>query len=120
MTIATITAPDFSAPHGWYLNIDATLGLLKDPALAIRFAIDHVEGYMVRHFLEDWQADRDAGETARVRDWLEEMKEAILYGQQVAEREQAAIEAVRNEPDYSDLRAFNRALAAERRQRAAR
>lgn len=109
--------PTFSAPFAWHERLDVTLEFLQDPAFAIRFALDHVEDAgMFRVFLEEWQEDHEAGETSRVRYLLKGMKEAIEYGQMVEEAEQPAATAT-SEPDYSDMRAFNRSLAAQRRER---
>lgn len=108
-------APTLAAPFEWHENLAVTLEKLQDPAFAIRFALDHVDPGMVRDFMEDWQDDHDAGETARVAHWLGMLEESIRYGQ-MAEAEEVL---VADEPDYSDMRAFNRTLAAERRERKA-
>ncbi len=70
-------APTFSAPFAWHERLDLTLAFLKDPAFAIRFALGHVDPGMVRDFMEDWQADHDAGETRRTLHWLEGMREDL-------------------------------------------
>lgn len=103
-------APTLSAPFEWHENLAVTLEFLQDPAFAIRFALDHVEdAAMMRDFLEDWQEDHDAGHTMRRAHWLKMLRESLQYGQAVED----------SEPDYSDMRAFNRTLAAARRERKA-
>lgn len=74
--------PTFSAPFAWHERLDVTLEFLKDPAFAIRFALDHVDPGMVRDFMEDWRDDKDAGETTRTLHWLEGMREDLNCGRQ--------------------------------------
>lgn len=112
------SVPTFSTPFEWHDRIDVTLEFLQDPAFAIRFALDHVDPGMVRDFMEDWQEDRGAGTTSRLRHVLEGMREDLTYGQPAAAEEEAVPETP-FEPDYSDLRAFNRSLATQRKQREA-
>lgn len=73
----------------WHEHIEETRGLLKAPASAIRFALDHVDPGQMRDFMEDWQEDHEAGEDHRTRWWLEMIKESLLYGQQVEAAEAA-------------------------------
>lgn len=70
-----------TAPSVWHERIDATRESLRDPASAIRFALEHVYPPMFRDFMEDWQDDHDAGESHRVRHFLEGMKEDLRCGQ---------------------------------------
>ncbi len=118
-SFATDTTPTFSEPFEWHERLEVTLGFLRDPAFAIRFALDHVDPGMVRDFMEDWQEDHDAGTTSRLRHVLEGMREDLTYGQPAAAEEESETKPA-FEPDYSDMRAFNRSLAAQRKQRKAR
>lgn len=112
------TTPTFSAPFEWHEHLAVTLEFLRDPASAIRFALDHVDPGMVRDFMEDWQEDNEEGTTRRLRHVLEGMREDLTYGRPAAGEDEAEPKAS-FEPDYSDLRAFNRSLATQRREREA-
>lgn len=85
MNTASTTTPTVSAPFAWHERLDVTLEFLKDPAFAIRFALDHVpDAGMMRDFMVDWQEDREAGEDARTLHWLEMLRECVTYGQEAA------------------------------------
>lgn len=78
------------------------LRLLRNPEIAIGFALEHLQPWELGMFFKDWKEGKDLGP------WLQRADEAS---------EDAPPED--NEPDYSDMRAFNRTLAAARRERKA-
>lgn len=76
------------------------LRLLRNPEIAIGFALEHLQPWELGMFFKDWKDDAD------MTGWLCEWRE----------KQDAAAREV---PDYSDMRAFNRNLAAQRRERKA-
>ncbi len=72
------------------------LRMLRNPEIAIGFALEHLQPWELGMFFRDWKDDADM--TGWLREWREEQDAAA-----------------REVPDYSDTRAFNRNLAAQRR-----
>jgi hypothetical protein len=61
-----------TAPHLFPILMASTsdaevLALLKNPEMAMGFAIEHIEDFEVRQFLIDWKADADM--TPWVKAW---------------------------------------------------
>lgn len=144
------------------------LRLLRNPEIAIGFALEHLQPWELGMFFRDWKDDADM--TGWLTEWREEQGRAEEEGAEyrhdrlamITEDDQAAFIFARDylrpheavdfmkdrqeggdlmpwlqkadarraeqdeaeakapfEPDYSDLRAFNRSLAAQRKQRKA-
>lgn len=79
------------------------LRLLRNPEMAIGFALEHLQPYELAEFFHDWKADAD------MTGWLAEWHE----------KQDSISPKPASEPDYSDMRAFNRADAAKRKRRKA-
>jgi len=109
------TTPQNSFPALTAFTTDAEmLQLLKRGDIAIGYALEHVPSWEMTEFFKDWQNDADM--TPWLREWREKQDSAAATG----EADRKALQEANNEPDYSDLRAFNRKLAAQRREREAR
>ena len=94
------------------------LGMLRNPEIAIGFALEHLEPFELDMFFRDWKDDADM--TGWLREWREKQDAALESTSHYQIESGIPLPPEDSEPDYSDMRAFNRTLAAQRRERKAK
>lgn len=102
----------FPTPTPIDTTVAEMLQLLKCGDAAIGYALEYLEPWELGMFFEDWWKKAD------MTGWLREWHQRHGTGEDEAEQQEAAA-ITGGEPDYSDMRAFNRTLAAARRERKA-
>lgn len=91
------------------------LALLKNPEIAIGFALEHLEPFELGMFFKDWKDDADM--TGWLREWRIGQDAALRSAPHYQVESGIPLPPEDSQPDYSDMRAFNRGLAAQRRGR---